>query len=140
MRTNFEAPSLLIADAAQRFAQRGSGIIVGISSVAGDRGRASNFVYGSAKAGFTAFLSGLRARHSRSGLRVVTVKPGFVATRMTAGIALPVALTAQPDEVAGAVMRAIDRRRDVVYVRPVWRLIMAVVTHIPEALFKKLRF
>lgn len=140
MRTNYIGPALLMAALAERFAQRGSGVLVGVSSVAGDRGRARNYVYGSAKAGLTAFLSGLRSRLQGSGVHVVTVKPGYVHTRMTDGMALPRRLTASPEEVAAAVFGAVYRRRDVVYVRPVWRLIMWVVRAIPEPLFKRLRF
>jgi decaprenylphospho-beta-D-erythro-pentofuranosid-2-ulose 2-reductase len=137
MRTNFEGPALILGLIANRMEARGSGTIVGISSVAGERGRASNYVYGAAKAGFTAFLSGLRNRLAGQGVRVITVIPGFVATRMTAGMDLNPRLTAQPDEVAAAIARAIDRGRDVVWVRPVWRLIMAIIRALPEAVFKR---
>jgi hypothetical protein len=138
MRTNYLAPALFLGAVANRMERRGHGTIVGISSVAGDRGRASNYVYGSAKAGFTAFLSGLRNRLARKGVRVVTVKPGFVDTRMTEGMSLPPLLTAGPGEVAEAIVAAERRGRDVVYVRPVWRLIMAAIRAIPERLFKRL--
>ena len=138
MRTNYVGPALLMGALAERFERRGSGVLVGVSSVAGDRGRASNYVYGSAKAGFTAFLSGLRNRLAGSGVRVVTVKPGFVRTRMTEGMALPSRLTAEPEEAAAAVIDAIRRRRDVVYVRPVWRLVMFAVRALPERLFKRM--
>ncbi|MFO1147007.1 MAG: SDR family oxidoreductase [Alsobacter sp.] len=140
MNTNYVGPALLLGLLANRMEARGSGVIVGVSSVAGDRGRASNYVYGSAKAGFTAFLSGLRARLSRTPVRVITVKPGFVRTQMTAGMALNPLLTAEPDEVARAVSRAVARGGDVIYVRPLWRLIMGIVEHLPEGLFKKTRF
>lgn len=140
MTTNYVGPSLLLGEFANRMEARGSGTIIGISSVAGDRGRASNYVYGSAKAGFTAFLSGLRARLSRTPVRVITVKPGFVATRMTAGMKLNPLITAQPEEVAAAILRAMAGRSDVIYVRSVWRLIMGIVTHVPEPIFKKTRF
>ena len=139
MRTNYVGPALLLGALAERFEQRGSGVLVGVSSVAGERGRASNYVYGSAKAGFTAFLSGLRSRLAGSGVHVVTVKPGFVYTRMTDGMDLPARLTATPEEVATAVVAAIHRRRDVIYVRRVWRPIMFVLRAIPERLFKRLR-
>lgn len=139
MRSNYEGPALVLGMLAERMAAHGSGVIVGISSVAGERGRASNYVYGSAKAGFTAFLSGLRNRLNGSGVRVVTVLPGFVATRMTAGMDLNPRLTAQPDEVAAAIARAIARGRDVVWVRPVWRLIMAIIRALPEPVFKRTR-
>jgi short-subunit dehydrogenase len=138
MRTNYEAPALLLGLLAERFAARGSGVLVGVSSVAGERGRAKNYVYGSAKAGFTAFLSGLRNRLARTGVHVVTVLPGFVATRMTEGMATPAALTAQPEEVGQAIRRAVSRRRNVIRVRPVWRLVMLIIRAIPENLFKRL--
>ena len=137
MRTNYVGPSLLMGALAERFEQRGSGVLVGVSSVAGERGRASNYVYGSAKAGFSAFLSGLRNRLAGSGVHVVTVKPGYVRTRMTDGMDLPPRLTAEPDEVARAVVRAVRRRRDVVYVRRIWRVIMLAVRAIPERIFKR---
>ena len=138
MRTNYVGPALLIGALAERFEQRGHGILVGVSSVAGERGRASNYVYGSAKAGFTAFLSGLRARLAASGVHVVTVKPGFVRTRMTDGMDLPARLTSTPEEVAARVVAAIHRRGDVVYVRRVWRPIMLVLRAIPDRLFKRM--
>ena len=139
MRTNFVGPALLLGALAERFAERGSGVLVGVSSVAGDRGRAANYVYGSAKAGLTAFLSGLRNRLAGSGVHVMTVKPGFVRTRMTAGMRLPAGLTATPEEVAGAVARALRTRRDVVYVRRIWRPIMLAVRAVPERLFKRMK-
>ncbi|MBB2682629.1 SDR family oxidoreductase (plasmid) [Rhizobium sophoriradicis] len=141
MRTNFEGPALLLGLMAERFAARGSGTIVGTSSVAGDRGRASNYVYGAAKAGLTAFLSGLRNRLSRSGVRVLTVKPGFVRTRMTDGMKLPPLLTAEPQEVAQKIFATAEggSRSDVVYVRGVWRPLMTIIRSIPEFIFKRLR-
>lgn len=139
MRSNYEGPALILGLLADRMAARGAGVIVGISSVAGERGRASNYVYGSAKAGFTAFLSGLRNRVNGTGVRVITVLPGFVATRMTAGMPLNPRLTAQPIEVADAIAGGIARGRDVVWVRPVWRLIMAIIRALPEAVFKRTR-
>lgn len=139
LRANFEGPALLLGALAQRFEARGSGVIIGISSVAGERGRASNYVYGAAKAGFTAFLSGLRNRLSRGPVRVITVLPGFVATRMTEAMDLNPRLTAQPDEVAEAIFRAYEKRRDVIYVRPVWRVIMGIIRALPEPLFKRTR-
>ena len=139
MRSNYEAPALMLGAFANRFVAKGCGAIVGVSSVAGDRGRASNYVYGSAKAGFTAFLSGLRNRLARTPVQVVTVKPGFVATRMTEGMKLSPALTATTDAVAAAVEKAVRRKRDVIYVKPVWSLVMLVITHLPEAVFKRTR-
>lgn len=139
LRSNFEGPALIFSELATRFAARGSGTLVGISSVAGERGRASNYVYGAAKAGFTAFLSGLRNRLAKEGVHVVTVLPGFVATRMTEDLDLPEKLTAQPEEVADAVYVAVLRGRNVIYVRRIWHLIMLIIRNIPEALFKKMK-
>ncbi|WP_445679207.1 SDR family oxidoreductase [Radicibacter daui] len=138
IRANFEGPALVLGALANRFEARGSGVLVGVSSVAGDRGRARNYVYGAAKAGFTAFLSGLRNRLASRNVHVMTVKPGFVATRMIAGLKTPPALTALPQEVAMAVLKAVRRRRDVVYVRRVWWLVMRVICAIPERFFKRL--
>lgn len=139
MRTNYLAPALFLDAAADRLLRAGGGTIIGISSVAGDRGRASNYLYGSAKAGFSAFLSGLRNRLARRAVHVVTIKPGFVDTRMTEGMKLPPLLTAQPEEIAAAVLAAEQKRRDVVYVRPIWRFIMIAISAIPERLFKRMR-
>ncbi|MQP65876.1 SDR family oxidoreductase [Niveispirillum sp. SYP-B3756] len=139
LRTNYLGPVCLLGEIANRMQTRGRGCIIGVSSVAGDRGRASNYLYGSAKAGFTAFLSGLRNRLSRYGVRVVTIKPGFIDTSMTRGMALPPALTAQPAEVAEAIWKAQVQGRDVVYLRPVWRLIMWIIRLMPESLFKKFK-
>lgn len=136
MRSNYEGPASILGVLANRFEQRGNGTLVGISSVAGDRGRATNYVYGSAKAGFTAFLSGLRNRLADKGVHVVTVLPGFVATQMTEGMDLPAKLTAQPEEVGHAIAQAVEHKRNVIYVRRIWRLIMLIIRNIPEAIFK----
>lgn len=138
MHTNYTAPALLLGALAQRFERRGSGILVGVASVAGDRGRAVNYVYGSAKAGLIAFLSGLRGRLAKHGVHVVTVKPGFVRTRMTAGMNLPALLAASPEEAAEAIVRAVGRRRDVVYVRRVWKVVMWFIRALPERVFKRM--
>ena len=136
---NYAGPARVLLAAARIMRARGSGAIIGVSSVAGDRGRGSNYIYGSAKAGLTALLSGLRNELAARGVQVITVKPGFVATSMTAHMDLPGALTAQPEEVARAVLSAQRRGRDVIYVRPVWRAIMTVIRHIPETIFKRLK-
>jgi decaprenylphospho-beta-D-erythro-pentofuranosid-2-ulose 2-reductase len=136
--TNFAGPARYLLAAARVMSGVEDGCIIGISSVAGDRGRGSNFIYGSAKAGLSAFLSGLRNAHARSGLHVITVKPGFVATQMTAGMKLPPPLTTSPEQVAVAIMRAHEKRTDVIYVRSRWRLIMAIIRAIPERQFKRL--
>ena len=141
IRANFEGPALVLGTFAGIMAARGSGTIVGVSSVAGERGRASLYVYGAAKAGLTAFLSGLRQRLAARGVRVITVKPGYVRTRMTEGLSLPAALTAAPAEVAEAVFRAAELGGgEVIYVRWPWRWIMAIIKLMPEGVFKKVRF
>ena len=123
---------------ANDFEKRRSGFIVGISSVAGDRGRKSNYIYGSAKAGFSAYLSGLRNRLHSVHVQVLTVKPGFVRTKMTEGMDLPERLTAQPEEVAKDIFKAQQRGRDVLYAKGMWRWIMLVIKTIPEWLFKRM--
>jgi short-subunit dehydrogenase len=140
MRSNYEGPALILGLFAEKFLARGSGSIVGVSSVAGDRGRASNYVYGSAKAGFSAFLSGLRARASRGGVHVVTVKPGFVRTKMTEGMKLIGPLTVEAPVVGDAIFNAVQHQSDVVYVSGKWRLVMLIIKSLPEAMFKKLKF
>ena len=139
MRTNYEGPSLLLGVFAERFLARGTGSIVGVSSVAGDRGRGSNYVYGSAKAGFSAFLSGLRNRTAGSGVHVMTVKPGFVRTKMTAGMQLPELLLAEPADVGEAIFKGLSKRRNEIYTGPIWFYVMFVIRNIPEILFKKLK-
>ena len=111
--------------------------IAAISSVAGDRGRASNGVYGASKAGLDAFLSALRNRLFRRGVRVVTLKPGFVDTPMTAHLRKN-ALYASPAAIAAGIVRAIDSRKDVVYLPFFWRFILLVLRALPERVFKRL--
>ena len=123
---------------AAHLATHGGGFVCALSSVAGDRGRQSNYVYGAAKAGLTTYLSGLRNRWASAGVRVLTVKAGVVDTRMSAGLPGG-ALAAPPEAVARSVVRAIVRQRDVVYVPWFWRWIMLVIRLIPERLFKRLR-
>lgn len=117
--------------------QRGGSMIV-LSSVAGDRGRQSNFIYGSAKAGLTAYLSGLRNYMNDRKVHVMTVKPGFMETKMTEGLPLNPRLTATPEKAAEVIYRAYKNRRNIIYVLPVWSLIMAIIKNIPEFIFKKL--
>jgi short-subunit dehydrogenase len=139
LHANFTAPALLAQAAALRLAAAGSGgTVVAISSVAGDRGRQSNYVYGAAKGGLSTFLSGLRNRVFRDGVAVVTVKPGFIDSPMTAHLPKN-ALYASPDAVAGLILAGAARGRDVVYAPSFWRLVMLVIRHLPEAAFKRLR-
>jgi short-subunit dehydrogenase len=120
-------------------AARKSGTIIGISSVAGERGRMSNYLYGSAKAGFTAYLSGLRNRLFHTGVHVMSVQPGFVYTRMTESLTLPPLLTAKPEQVAADIYKAAAGGKNVIYTKWFWRYIMLIIKSIPEFMFKKLK-
>ena len=135
---NFRSQIPIIEGIASIFEERKSGVIASISSVAGLRGRASNYLYGSAKAGMIAYLSGLRNRLAKSGVHVVTVIPGFMRTKMTADMNLPGPITAKPNQAAKIIHRAIRKRKNVVYVTSIWWLIMLVIRSIPEFIFKKL--
>jgi decaprenylphospho-beta-D-erythro-pentofuranosid-2-ulose 2-reductase len=136
MNTNYSGIVSLFNIIANDFENRGSGFIVGISSVAGDRGRRSNYIYGSAKAAFTTYLSGLRCRLYKAKVHVMTVNPGFVATKMTKNIDLPKKLTAQPNEVAKDIYKGQQKGKNVLYTKWIWRWIMALVKLIPEWKFK----
>jgi short-subunit dehydrogenase len=138
INVNYTGAVSLLNIVANEFEKLKSGFIVGISSVAGDRGRRSNYIYGSSKAGFSAYLSGLRSRMSVCGVKVLTVKPGFVDTKMTAHLDLPAKLTAKPEQVAQAVLKAVKKGRNVVYVKPIWWCVMLIIKHIPEGIFKRL--
>lgn len=138
INVNFLGAISILNIIANDFEQWKSGFIIGISSVAGDRGRKANYIYGSAKAGFTAYLSGLRNRLFESGVHVLTVKPGFVYTKMTKGLDLPPKLTAQPEEVARDIVRAQQSNKDIFYTKWVWRYVMLIIVHIPESIFKKM--
>ena len=137
--SNYTGAVSILNVIANDYEEKGKGVIVGISSVAGERGRQSNYIYGSAKAGFTTYLSGLRNRLFKSGVHVVTVKPGFIDTRMTAGLKLPKPLKAKPDQVAKAILKAVKKKNNVIYTLPVWQLIMSIIRNIPEGIFKKLK-
>lgn len=126
----------LLTRLANYFEARGKGSLVAITSVAGDRGRQSNYVYGSAKAAVATFLSGLRARLSKKNIHVLTVKPGFVDTPMVAHLKKN-RLFAQPDQVANDIVNAIERKKNVLYTPSFWRWIMLVVKVVPECLFKR---
>jgi len=138
MDTNYTGVVSILNIIASDFEKRRSGFIVGISSVAGDRGRKSNYIYGSAKSALTAYLSGLRNRLYEVGVDVLTVKPGFVATAMTEGMDLPEKLTAQPDEVAEDIYTAQQKKKNILYTKGLWRFIMLIITSIPEWQFKKM--
>jgi len=141
LQVNFVGAVSILNLVANEYAAKGGGIITGISSVAGERGRQSNYFYGSAKAGFTAYLSGLRNRLFHKGVHVLTVQPGFVNTKMTENMPLPgpALLVASPELVADVVYKAVIKKKNVVYVKWFWRWIMLLVKSIPESLFKKLK-
>jgi short-subunit dehydrogenase len=142
LREEFDVNALsvmaLCTDLASQLESQGRGVIAVISSVAGDRGRRSNYVYGSAKAAVTAFTSGLRQRLYSKGVRVVTIKPGFVDTPMTAAFKKG-ALWATPASVAAAIVRAMDGGKSVIYTPWFWRPIMWIIRSVPESLFRRLR-
>ncbi len=138
IQTNYTGAVSILNVIAEDFKQRKEGSILGISSVAGDRGRGSNYIYGSAKAGFTAYLSGLRNHCIKHGVHVSTIKPGFVKTKMIGDLKTPGPLTAMPEDVAKACYKAYLRKKSVVYTKAVWRPIMWVIKHVPEFIFKKL--
>jgi short-subunit dehydrogenase len=137
LHTNFTAPVSLVTWLANFFVQRRSGVIAVLSSVAGDRGRKSNYVYGSSKAGLTAFLAGLRNRIDREGVTVLTIKPGPTKTAMTAAMKGSEKF-ADVNAVAKSIVAAIDKRADNLYVPFQWQPIMFVIRNIPDRVFKKL--
>jgi len=134
---NYVGAVSLLNRCAIKMEEAGKGFIVGIASVAGDRGRQSNYTYGSAKGAFALYLQGLRNRLSSSGVRVLTVKPGFVDTGMTFGLE-GMFLVASPKYVGERIARAVEKGRDIIYVPWFWRYIMLIITHIPERIFKRL--
>lgn len=136
MDTNYTGVVSLFNIIADDFEKRRSGFIVGISSVAGERGRKSNYIYGSSKAAFTAYLSGLRNRLYDAQVHVLTVNPGFVATKMTEGMDLPEKLTAQPEAVAEDIYKAQQKGNNILYTKWIWRWVMLVIKIIPEWKFK----
>lgn len=138
-RTNAESVIACLTALGNRFERQGHGVIAVIGSVAGDRGRASNYLYGAAKAAVHAFASGLHARLFRAGVHVLTIKPGFVDTPMTKGLPLPQALVVSAGKVATDIVRAIEKKRDMIYTPWFWRFIMLIIIHIPNVMFKRMK-
>ena len=138
MQANFNGLLPMLTATAQFFKQQRSGSIMVVSSVAGERGRCSNYCYGSSKAAMTAFLSGMRCSLLPYNVHVMTIKPGYVATRMVAHKKLPPYITASTQRVAKDIVKGFKRRSSVVYTMWLWRYIMAVVRLIPEFIFKRL--
>ncbi|MEB3359814.1 MAG: SDR family oxidoreductase [Synechococcales bacterium] len=137
IHSNYTGVISLLTPIANFLEQQGHGFIVGIASVAGDRGRPSNYVYGSAKAALSTFLQGLRSRLAKAGVHVLTVKPGFVDTKMTFGKS-GMFLVASPDQVAAQILRALNRGQNIAYVPWFWFGIMSIIRAIPEFIFKRL--
>lgn len=138
INTNGLSAISLATLAAQRIEANGGGTVAVISSVAGDRGRGSNYVYGAAKGLVSLYLEGMRNRFAKSKVHVLTIKPGFVDTPMTAHIEKKGALWAKSEQVGAAIVRGVAKRSDTIYVPGFWRPIMFVIRHIPERIFKKM--
>jgi short-subunit dehydrogenase len=135
---NFTGAASILGYCANFLEQKKHGFIIGISSVAGDRGRQSNYVYGAAKGALSLYLQGLRNRLFASGVRVITIKPGFVDTAMTYG--LPgLFLVASPHDIGKRIVAALDKSADVVYLPWFWRYIMLIIKHVPEPIFKRMK-
>lgn len=138
INTNYTGCTSILNIIADAFETEKAGFIVGISSCAGDRGRASNYIYGSAKGAFSLYLSGLRNRLSKHNIPVLTVKPGFVATKMTEDLDLPRLLTATPEIVAEDIFKAQQSKKNILYTKWYWWFIMVIIKNIPEVIFKKM--
>lgn len=137
---NYLAAMTVLEPIAARFAAQKRGFIAALSSVAGDRGRQSNYIYGSAKAALSTYLAGLRNRLAPDGVEVLTVKPGFVYTAMTHGLVNPDSpLVALPEKVGEDVAKALEKQRANLYTPWFWRWIMLIIRSIPEFVFKKLK-
>jgi short-subunit dehydrogenase len=136
--TNYTGAVSILNIVAKYYSAQKKGTIVGISSVAGERGRQSKLIYGSAKAAFSAYLAGLRNKLFKDNVHVVSVKPGFVYTKMTEELPLPKPLTAQPDEVAKAVFKAVEKKKNTIYTKWMWKYIMMIIKNVPEPVFKKM--
>jgi hypothetical protein len=135
--TNCLSYLALLTIIANQLEQQGHGTIAAISSVAGDRGRQSNYVYGSAKGAVSLFLAGLRNRLAKKNIQVLTIKPGFIDTPMTKEFKKSL-LWASPQKVARDIVKAIDKKKDIIYTPWFWRYIMLIIKMLPEKMFKKL--
>ena len=139
INTNFTGAVSILNIIARYYISRHEGTIIGISSVAGDRGRASKLIYASAKAAFTTYLSGLRNKCFKEKVHVMTVQPGFVYTKMTENQKLPGAITSTPGQVADIIYTSYLKKKNIVYVKWFWRYIMLIIQSIPEFQFKKMK-
>lgn len=138
INTNLVANMSILGLIANQMEKREAGTIVCLSSVAGIRGRQSNYIYGASKSGLTTFLSGLRSRLAKYNVHVITIIPGYIDTKMIDHIDPPTFLTASSEQVAASIHRAIKKKRNVVYVKRMWQWIMLGIRCIPEPIFKKL--
>jgi short-subunit dehydrogenase len=139
INTNYTGAVSILNIAAKYYLSKQSGTIIGISSVAGDRGRASKLIYASAKAAFTTYLAGLRNKCFKQKVHVMTVQPGFVYTRMTENLPLPKMITSTPAEVGDIIYKAYLKKKNIIYVKWFWRYIMLIIKNIPEFQFKKMK-
>lgn len=138
-QTNFIGACSILHHCANYFAVQESGFIIGISSVAGDRGKRSNYPYCAAKSGLNTYLQGLRQRLASHGIRVVTIKPGYVDTPMSFGLPR-VFLNSSPQEVGEKIARSVERGQEIVYLPWFWRYIIGAINLIPEKIYKRLKF
>ncbi len=136
--TNFSGAVNILEIVAADFEKRGPGFIIAISSVAGERGRQSNYFYGAAKGALSIYLSGLRNRLFKKNIHVMTVLPGFISTKMTENLDLPEKLTATPSSVADDIYKAYQKGRNIVYTKWFWKWIMLIIKSIPELIFKRM--
>lgn len=138
IHSNYTGVASMLSHVANYLEEQKQGFIIGISSVAGDRGRQSNYIYGSAKGALSLFLQGLRNRLTKSNVHVMTVKPGFVDTKMTFGMS-GLFLVASPDDIANGILKALKQQKNVVYLPWFWWGIMTIIKSIPEFIFKKMK-
>ncbi|WP_416826502.1 SDR family oxidoreductase [Ectobacillus polymachus] len=137
---NYTSTIILLEEAARYFEKKQKGCICAISSVAGDRGRRSNYIYGASKGALTVYLQGLRNRLANSKVNVLTVKPGFVDTKMTYGLIKPTILVASPAKVAASIYQSILKKKEILYTPWYWFYIMKIIRLIPEKLFKRMKW
>lgn len=137
---NYTSTIILLEEAARYFEKKQKGCICAISSVAGDRGRRSNYIYGASKGALTVYLQGLRNRLAHSKVNVLTVKPGFVDTKMTYGLIKPTGLVASPAKVAASIYKSILKKKEILYTPWYWFYIMKIIQLIPEKLFKRMKW
>ena len=138
VETNYLGAVSVLEIIAADFERRGHGFIIGLSSVAGERGRRRNYMYGAAKGALTVYLSGLRNRLAKRGVRVITILPGFIQTKMTANMKIPQFLLGNTTEVSEDIYRAFKKSQNIIYTKWFWKWIMQIIRMIPESLFKRL--